>query len=100
VSHALEERRHLRAGDDVLSLPTNEMLQVLVLENEHHSFGLVVNQILDIVESTLEPRTPSTRAGVLHCSVIAERVAELLDVPALLRGGEQYEPEEAIGAKT
>jgi two-component system chemotaxis sensor kinase CheA len=100
VSHALEERRHLPPGGDVLSLPTTEMLQVLVLENEHQSFGLVVNQILDIVESTLEPHTPSTRAGVLHCSVIAERVAELLDVPALLRGGEQYEPEEAIGAKT
>jgi two-component system chemotaxis sensor kinase CheA len=99
VSHALEERRHLRAGDDVLSLPTNEMLQVLVLENEHHSFGLVVNQILDIVESTLEPRTPSTRAGVLHCSVISERVTELLDVPALLRGGEKFEPGEAVGGQ-
>ncbi len=68
------------------------MLQVLVLENEHQSFGLVVNQILDIVESTLEPQSPATRAGVLHSSVIAERVTELLDVPALLRAGEAYEP--------
>jgi two-component system chemotaxis sensor kinase CheA len=100
VSHALEERRHLPTGGDVLSLPTTEMLQVLVLENEHQSFGLVVNQILDIIESTLEPHTPSTRAGVLHCSVIAERVTELLDVPALLRGGEKYEPGEAAVAKT
>jgi two-component system chemotaxis sensor kinase CheA len=92
VSHALEERRHRPSADDVLSLPTTAQLQVLVLENEHQSFGLVVNQILDIVESTLQPQSPATRAGVLHSSVIAERVTELLDVPALLRAGEAYEP--------
>jgi len=91
VSHALEERRHLPPGDDV-QLPTTAMLQVLVLEHERQSFGLVVDQILDIVESTLEPQSPATRAGVLHSSVIADRVTELLDVPALLRAGEQYEP--------
>ncbi|HXY78611.1 MAG TPA: chemotaxis protein CheW [Candidatus Acidoferrales bacterium] len=92
ISHALEERRQRLRGDDELSLPTTAMLQVLVLENEHQSFGLVVNQILDIVESTLQPQSPATRAGVLHSSVIAERVTELLDVPALLRSGEAFEP--------
>jgi two-component system chemotaxis sensor kinase CheA len=92
VSHALEERRQRPSDDDLLALPTTEMLQVLVLENEGQSFGLVVNQILDIVESTLEPQSPATRAGVLHSSVIADRVTELLDVAALLRAGEQYDP--------
>jgi hypothetical protein len=29
---------------------------------------------------------------VLHSSVIADRVTELLDVPALLAAGERYEP--------
>jgi two-component system, chemotaxis family, sensor kinase CheA len=100
VSHALEERRHLPPGDDVLTLPTTGMLQVLVLEHEHQSFGLVVNEILDIVESTLEPQSPPTRAGVLHSSVIADRVTELLDVPALLRAGEAYEPAAAHLAKS
>ena len=98
VSHALEERRHLPPGDDV-QLPTTAMLQVLVLEHERQSFGLVVDQILDIVESTLEPQSPATRAGVLHSSVIADRVTELLDVPALLRAGEQYEPVMGTDAK-
>jgi two-component system, chemotaxis family, sensor kinase CheA len=101
VSHALEERRELPRGeDDVLSLPTTAMLQVLVLENERQPFGLVVNQILDIVESTLQPQSPPTRAGVLHSSVIAERVTELLDVPALLRTGEAYEPPTADAARS
>jgi two-component system chemotaxis sensor kinase CheA len=93
VSHALEERRQLPRGEGVMSLPTTETLQVLVLENQQQSFGLVVNEILDIVESTLDPQSPSTRAGVLHCSVISERVTELLDVDALLRTGEVYDPE-------
>jgi two-component system chemotaxis sensor kinase CheA len=92
VSHALEERRHLPRGEDVLSLPTSEMLQVLVLENENQSFGLVVNQILDIVECAIEVQSAATRAGVLHSSVISERVTELLDVPALLRTGEAFDP--------
>ncbi|MFI5101881.1 MAG: chemotaxis protein CheW [Terriglobales bacterium] len=95
VSHALEERRHPPPGEGVLSLPTTAMLPVLVLENERQSFGLVVNQILDIVESTLEVQSPPTRAGVLHSLVIAERVTELLDVPSLLRAGEVYELAEA-----
>src|SRR6266853_1773429 len=94
VSHALEERRRVPPPKDVVSLPTTDMLQVLVLENEQQSFGLVVNQILDIVESTLEPQSPSTRAGVLHCCVISDRVTELLDVPAVLLGGEAFEPPE------
>ncbi|MGB7150713.1 MAG: chemotaxis protein CheA [Terriglobales bacterium] len=96
VTHALEERRHLPPGEGLMMLPTTDMLQVLVLENEQQSFGLVVNQILDIVESTLEPQSPSTRAGVLHCSVISEKVTELLDVAALLRTGEAYEPASSI----
>ena len=104
VSHALEERRHRPSADDVLSLPTTDQLQVLVLENEsqseRQSFGLVVNQILDIVESTLQPQSPATRAGVLHSSVIADRVTELLDVPALLRAGEAYEPAVAHPAES
>ncbi len=92
VSHALEERRQMAPAGDALSLPTTAMLQVLVLESGEQSFGLVVSQILDIVESTLEPQSPATRAGVLHSSVIADRVTELLDVPALLAVGERYEP--------
>jgi two-component system, chemotaxis family, sensor kinase CheA len=92
VSHALEERRQRSPGEDALTLPTTDMLQVLVLENESQSFGLIVNQILDIVECALEPQSAATRAGVLHCSVISDRVTELLDVAAVLRTGEAFEP--------
>jgi two-component system, chemotaxis family, sensor kinase CheA len=92
LSHALEERRYLPPGDDMIFLPTTSTLQVLVLENDTQFFGLVVNQILDIVESTIEPQSPSTRSGVLCSSMIDNQVTELLDVPALWRAGEAYEP--------
>ncbi len=92
ITHALEERRRAQPTDDYLSLPTSEMLQVLVLENEKQAFGLVVNRILDIVESSMEPKAPATRKGVLHSCVISEKVTELLDVPSLLVTGEAYDP--------
>jgi two-component system chemotaxis sensor kinase CheA len=98
ISHAMEERRHLSAGEDMLTLPTTSVLEVLVLETEHQSFGLVVNQIVDIVESTLEPQSPATRPGVLLSAVIGNRVTELLDVPALLRAGEVYERTEGVAS--
>jgi hypothetical protein len=90
----VERDRHPRPSQSGKQNQFLDMLQVLVLENEQQSFGLVVNQILDIVESTLEPQSPSTRAGVLHCCVISDRVTELLDVPAVLLGGEAFEPPE------
>jgi two-component system chemotaxis sensor kinase CheA len=100
ISHALEERRNMNRGDngaqDILALPTSATLQVLVLENEGQSFGLVVNEILDIVEGGSGPQSPPTRVGVLYSAVISDRVTELLDVPAILRAGEAYEP---IGAE-
>ncbi|MFZ3339948.1 MAG: chemotaxis protein CheW [Terriglobales bacterium] len=92
ISHALKERRNMNRTDDVLMLPTSSTLQVLVLENEGHAFGLVVNEILDIVEGGAGPQSPPTRVGVLYSSVISDRVTELLDVPAILSAGEAFEP--------
>jgi len=102
ISHALEERRNMNRAedgpDDILTLPTSANLQVLVLENAGHSFGLVVNEILDIVEGGAGPQSPPTRIGVLYSSVISDRVTELLDVPAILSAGESYEPVAADAA--
>jgi len=98
VSHALEERRKLLPESDAQPLPSSGALQVLVLEHERQSFGLVVNQILDIVESSLEPKSPPTRTGVLFSCVIGDKVTELLDVPAILRGGETGKLAEAAEA--
>jgi two-component system chemotaxis sensor kinase CheA len=56
---------------------------VLVLNNEGHSFGLVVDRILDIVEQAIAVRAPATRPGILCSTVIADHVTELIDIPAI-----------------
>jgi hypothetical protein len=45
-----------------------------------------VERILDIIEDPADVRSPATRAAVLYSVVIGNRVTELLDIPAILRG--------------
>ena len=63
-------------------------IQVLVLNHEGRSFGLVVQQILDIVEDHADVKSAATRPWVLYSVVIGDRVTELLDIPAILRSAD------------
>ncbi len=84
----MEERRtKLRA---LLVRPTLDSapIQVLVLNHEGKSFGLVVERILDIIEDKAEMKSAATRASVLYSVVIGDRVTELLDIPAILRAAD------------
>ncbi len=81
----LEERRNrLRTLQAPPALDSGP-IQVLVLNHDERSFGLVVERILDIVEDRAEVRSAATRASVLYSVVIGDRVTELLDIPAILR---------------
>jgi len=60
-------------------------IQVLVLNHEGRTFGLVVERILDIVEDRAEVRSAANRPAVLYDVIIGNRVTELLDIPAILR---------------
>ncbi len=85
LSVVLEERRNrLRA---LQAPPTAESgpIQVLVLNHEGRTFGLVVERILDIVEDRADVMSDATRPAVLYSVVIGDRVTELLDIPAILR---------------
>ena len=81
----MEERRQrlmaLRGAPPEGSGP----FQVLVLNHEGSSFGLVVERILDIVEDPATVQSPATRPCVLYSVVIGDRVTELLDIPAILK---------------
>jgi two-component system chemotaxis sensor kinase CheA len=82
---ALEERRNkLRALQAPPALDSGP-IQVLVLNHEGRSFGLVVERIVDIVEDRADVRSPATRSAVLYSVVIGDRVTEMLDIPAILR---------------
>ncbi len=86
----MEERRHKLLA--MRSLPTADSgpIQVLVLNHEERSFGLVVDRILDIVEDRADVKTAATRKSVLYSVVIGDRVTELLDIPAILRSADVY----------
>ncbi|MEI8384011.1 MAG: chemotaxis protein CheA [Planctomycetota bacterium] len=59
-------------------------LQVVVYSENGRSVGLVVDQILDIVETTFEIQHAGKRIGVLGSAVIQNRVTDLLDIHNLI----------------
>jgi two-component system chemotaxis sensor kinase CheA len=67
-----------------------EMLQVVVYSEGNRSVGLVVDRILDIVETPSDLQRQGGRNGILGSTVIQQRVTDLLDVPGIIRS---HEPE-------
>jgi two-component system chemotaxis sensor kinase CheA len=63
-------------------------LQVVVHEGQSGPVGLVVDEILEIVEESLALEAAHGRAGVRGTAVIRGRVTDLIDVPALLASAE------------
>ncbi|MBX9678076.1 MAG: chemotaxis protein CheA [Gemmataceae bacterium] len=72
----------LGVGDD--GTP-KELLQVVVYSEGGRSVGLVVDRILDIVETPSEMQRQGGRNGILGSTVIQQRVTDLLDVPGIIR---------------
>ncbi|HEY0477447.1 MAG TPA: chemotaxis protein CheA [Kofleriaceae bacterium] len=64
---------------------SNDVIQLVVFRHGSAHVGLIVEQILDIVDDSLANPRPPGRPGVLGSVVIAGRVTELLDVEAVLR---------------
>jgi two-component system, chemotaxis family, sensor kinase CheA len=84
LEFALAERRRHRQEAKFLANESSTSLSVLVCHHQGRVVGLVVEQILDIVEDAAELKYPASRPGVLYSTVINERVTELIDVPAIL----------------
>ena len=84
----MEERRNRLRAPQALPARDSAPIQVLVLNHDGRSFGLVVDRILDIIEDRADIRSAATRSSVLYSVVIAERVTELLDIPAILRSAD------------
>jgi two-component system, chemotaxis family, sensor kinase CheA len=81
----MEERRAKLRALQAAPQADSGPLQVLVLNHEGRSYGLVVEQILDIVEDRAEVKSAATRDAVLYSVVIGDRITELLDIPAVLQ---------------
>ncbi len=60
-------------------------LNVVVYKEQSRSVGLVVDRIIDIVDTTLDVARPTKRVGLLTSAVIQDRVTDVVDLPAVIR---------------
>ncbi len=59
-----------------------ELMQVVVFGEEGRQVGLIVKEIIDVVDEVLQVRGKASRAGVTGTAAIQGQVTELLDVTA------------------
>jgi two-component system chemotaxis sensor kinase CheA len=63
--------------------------QVVVFNNGERSMGILVDQILDIVEDQVTVRQAVARKGLLGSAVIAKKVTDLLDLHAVIQAADE-----------
>jgi two-component system chemotaxis sensor kinase CheA len=68
---------------------TADPVQVIVFNDGDRSVGVVVDQILDVVEETVMVRQKSTRKGLLGSAVVAKRVTDLLDLNEVIQAAHE-----------
>ena len=77
---------------------SNETLQVVVYSDQGHSVGLVVEQILDIVEERVTVERRVKQVGILGSAVIQKRVTDLLDVQEIVSTVDSKSSERPVAA--
>ena len=69
-------------GEGPAELP--DPVQVVVFGNGERSIGVLVDQILDIVQENVEIREPSRAKGMLGSAVIGGKITDILDLQAII----------------
>lgn len=59
-------------------------LNVIVYTQNFQSYGLVVNRIVDIVETSTELERKGSREGLLGSAIIQEHVTDFVNLPAII----------------
>ncbi|MFZ0684282.1 MAG: chemotaxis protein CheW [Terriglobales bacterium] len=83
-----ERRRQKRHKTENPCSSAKTVFQVVVCNHLGYQVGLLVENILDIVEDTAEVRFPASRTGVLHSAVISGKITEVIDIPAVLQAAQ------------
>ena len=76
----------------------SETMQAVVYTHAGKSMGLVVEQILDIVEETIDVQLSSSREGMLGSVVVQDRVTDLLDIEAIVQRVDNLTKKETVTA--
>ncbi|ASJ70395.1 chemotaxis protein CheA [Granulosicoccus antarcticus] len=81
LSDFLLERRSGRDGE----VADKELIQVVVFGDEGRQVGLIVSEIIDVVDEVLTTRGKTSRVGVLGTAAIHGQVTELFDVSEFIK---------------
>lgn len=73
---------HTGAGANAAAV---NLLQVIVFGDGVRRVGLIVDEILDIVQDVFDIKGRSTRTGITGTLVIQNRVTELFDIQSFLQ---------------
>jgi len=76
----------------------DDRLRVVVHERDSGSMGLVVDELLGLVEEAPALQRIDGRPGVVGSAVIRGRVTDLLDIPELLAAAALHPPAAPVGA--
>lgn len=85
VDISRELHQLMNHGHEVAPATTSEMTQVVVCSEQGRQVGLVVENIVDIVDEDLTTRSPASRPGILFNAVVQGRVTEFPDINEILR---------------
>ncbi|HWU19961.1 MAG TPA: chemotaxis protein CheW, partial [Nocardioides sp.] len=61
-----------------------DQLSVVVHEREEGAVGIVIDRVLDVVDTSVVPTEVGRRAGVLGSAIVQERVTDLVDLAAVV----------------
>jgi two-component system, chemotaxis family, sensor kinase CheA len=85
----LPEHRGTRVAGDYVDLSAHEAsLNVVVYSWNGRNIGLLVDEILDILDHPFEVQLTAARDGIQGTIVLAERVTEVLDVSRIIELGD------------
>ncbi len=75
----------LEPESDADTALNQDPVQVIVFSDGHRSLGIMVDQIVDIVDDTVAIRQSSRKPGLLGSAVVAKQVTDFLDVRTVLQ---------------
>jgi len=73
-----------RLGEGAAKISQEHAAQVLVFSKGERRAGLIVDEILDIVDERIEMRPSSGREGVIGSSVVDGKITDFIDIQSLL----------------
>ncbi len=73
----------LSGGGDADSL-ARDPLQVVVIKEDERMLGMVVDEILDIIEDRLEARQASSHRGLLGAAIVQNQITDVLDLQPVI----------------